>query len=310
MATFGIPIILALFVWWFSTGIVLYVVGMPRRHLGWTIGSTGLLFAAAIGVMVATRDDVGALATYAAFTAAIVAWGFVEVLFLTGLVTGPRRTACPPGAAGWRRVGFAVEAILHHELLLLTVGGLVAIATWSGENHTALWTFAVLWIMRLSAKLNLFLGVPVLNDGLLPPAVGYIGTYFRRRPMNPLFPISIAATAVALVLLTHEAVMEQSTGLTLLATLLALALIEHVFMILPLPLEAAWGWGMRSRGTDSGGAPRRLGPAMAAAGPAQPVLVDVETGNTGAEPGPVMVRAHRGLRPPPGSLPRQIGDGP
>lgn len=309
MSTFGIPILLALFVWWFSTGIVLYVVGMPRRTLGWTVGGAALLFAVAIWGVFETRDDPGALSTYLAFTAAIVAWGFVEVLFLTGLVTGPRRAPCPAGARGWRRVRLAVEAILYHELLLLAVGGLIGLATWGGDNRIALWTYAVLWIMRLSAKLNLFLGVPVLNDGLLPDAVGYMGTYFRRGPANPLFPISIAGTAAALAILARDAAVDQSVGLTLLATLLALALLEHVFMVLPLPLEAAWGWGMKSRARPSD-ARRRLRPALAAAGPVPPVLVEVDTGNAGPAYGPDTLRAHRGVRPLVSGLPRQIGDGP
>lgn len=306
MTTFGIPILLALFVWWFSTGIVLYVVGMPRRSLGWTIGGAGLLFVAAIWVLAETRDDPGAVGTYAAFTAAIVAWGFVEVLFLTGLVTGPRRSPSPPGARGWQRVRFAVEAILYHELLLLAVGVTIGIATWGGDNRIAVWTYAVLWIMRLSAKLNLFLGVPVLNDGLLPDAVGYIKTYFRRRPASPLFPISVAATSAALVILARDAVVDQSIGLTLLATLLALALLEHVFMVLPLPLEAAWGWGMKSRAPRND-ARRTLGPALATV---PPVRVDIDTGIARPTFGPDTLRAHRGTRPLAGGLPRQIGDGP
>jgi len=309
MTTFGIPILLALFVWWFSTGIVLYVVGMPRRNLGWTVGGAGLLFVAAIWVLAETRDDPGALATYAAFAAAIVAWGFVEVLFLTGIVTGPRRAPCPPGAEGWQRVRFAVEAILYHELLLLAVAGVIGLATWDGDNRIAVWTYAVLWIMRLSAKLNLFLGVPVLNDGLLPDAVGYIKTYFRRRPANPLFPVSIVGTTAALVILARDAVVDQSVGLTLIATLLALALLEHVFMVLPLPLEAAWGWGMKSR-VPRNDVRRGLRPALAAAGQVPAVRVDIDTGNAGPEFGPDTLHAHRGTRPLASGLPRQIGDGP
>jgi putative photosynthetic complex assembly protein 2 len=38
-----------------------------------------------------------------------------------------------------------------------------------------------------------------------------------------------------------------SVGLTLLATLLSLGLAEHWFMVLPLPTQALWQWGLRSR---------------------------------------------------------------
>ena len=36
--------------------------------------------------------------------------------------------------------------------------------TWGGANQVGTWTFLVLWVMRLSAKLNVFLGVPNLTE--------------------------------------------------------------------------------------------------------------------------------------------------
>ena len=35
-------------------------------------------------------------------------------------------------------------------------------------------------------------------------------------------------------------------GLTLVSTLFALGVVEHWFMLLPLPAITLWGWGMRS----------------------------------------------------------------
>jgi hypothetical protein len=36
-------------------------------------------------------------------------------------------------------------------------------------------------------------------------------------------------------------------GFGLLATLVALGLLEHVFMVLPMPADALWRWGLASR---------------------------------------------------------------
>ena len=71
---------------------------------------------------------------------------------------------------------------------LLAAGIAILAAVWSGDNKVALWVFAVLWVMRLLAKLNLHFGVPNLGDELLPPRLRYLGTYFSRGPATPLLP--------------------------------------------------------------------------------------------------------------------------
>lgn len=41
----------------------------------------------------------------------------------------------------------------------------------------------------------------------------------------------------------------EATGLTLLTTLLVLAILEHWFLVLPLPFEVLWRWGLQARDT-------------------------------------------------------------
>ena len=93
----------------------------------------------------------------------------------------------------------------------------------------------ILWLMRLSAKLNLFLGVRNLNDEFLPPHLSPPArAIFRRRPMNLALPASRSrsrpcSAAVYLVVAAPDAARLRSTtaGHDLLATLLALAVLEH-----------------------------------------------------------------------------------
>src|ERR1700760_1864308 len=168
MSQFALPVLFALFVWWFGTGIVLCLVRIGPRKLSIAIvGAPVALVASAYG-LVATAGVMTVSGAYLAFSCAILAWCWLEITFLTGHVTGPRKSACPVGASGWRRVGLAISAILYHELALVAFGvGIIAL-TWQGANQVGAATFLILWIMRLSAKLNLFLGVPFLNDDLLP----------------------------------------------------------------------------------------------------------------------------------------------
>jgi putative photosynthetic complex assembly protein 2 len=264
MTDYGVAIVFAVFVWWFSTGIVLYAVRLPRFTVRWTILAASILLVAAVyGLAVDSRDD-SVPGVFAAFTFTIFAWGWVEVTFLTGVLTGPRPLPCPEPVTGARRIYYTIQAILYHEIALLAVGGLVVLMTWGGVNRIGASTYALLWVLRLSAKLNLFLGVPVLNASLLPSRIRFIETYFRERPMNPFFPVSVTFGTVAFVMLAVQASVEdasasQRAGCTLLATLMALAVLEHWFMVIPAPLAAAWGWSLKSSRNHAGekGAPPR-----------------------------------------------------
>lgn len=249
----ALPAVYTLFVWWFSTGVILYLNGLPRRTHKTTLAATTVLLALALLGLHAARNDTGTGGAYLAFTCAVLVWAWQEVAFLLGFVTGPRRTPCPAGARGWRRAGYALQTLLHHELALLLLGAAVLAASWNGSNPTGPATYLVLWVMRQSAKLNVFLGVRNLNEDFLPAHLRYLQTYFRRAPANPLFPVSVAVSTWAAVLLWEGALAEGAapflaTALTLTASLLTLAVVEHWFMVLPLPSAALWRWGLRSRG--------------------------------------------------------------
>jgi putative photosynthetic complex assembly protein 2 len=252
LSQFGWPLLFTLFIWWFSTGVILFLDGLPERTFKWTmLGATGLLGAALYGLSISSaQTDVGG--AYCAFTCAILIWAWQEVAFLLGWVTGPRRTPCPPGARGWARARLAFQAVLHHELALVGLGLAVLAVTWGQPNQTGLWAYLILWTMRQSAKLNVFLGVRNLNEAFLPQHLKYLQTYFCRRRMNGLWPVSVAvSTAVAIPIWTKASMPGISAfhnaSLTLSATLLSLAILEHWFLVLPLPSEALWKWGLKSR---------------------------------------------------------------
>lgn len=252
MAHYVLPVLYTLFVWWFSTGVIVYLNRLPRWTFNWTLLSASLLLLLGLLGLLVTRSDTRTSGAYLAFTYGLVVWAWQEVAFLLGIVTGPRRTPCPPGSTGWRRAGYALQAVLHHELALVVLGIAVLAATWGGPNKTGLWTFMILWTMRQSAKLNVFLGVRNLNEQFLPAHLKYLQTYFTRRSMNSLFPISVLGATVIAVKLWQAACADGVTGfdatsLTFAATLLSLAILEHWFLVLPLPSEALWNWVLRER---------------------------------------------------------------
>lgn len=257
MLAYLAPLAFTLFVWWFATGVILYLDGLPRRTFKFTMaGATVLALLGFVGLAVSSRSATPA-AAYCAFTCALLVWAWQEVAFLLGWVTGPRRTACPADARGWRRAALAFSTVSHHELALVVLGAGVVFATWGQPNLTGLWTFVILWAMRQSAKLNVFLGVRNLSEEFLPVHLKYLQTYFRRRSMNALWPVSVIAASVVVVPLWGAANARANDSYdfassALLATLLSLAIIEHLFLVLPLPFTALWQWGLRSHARTQG----------------------------------------------------------
>jgi putative photosynthetic complex assembly protein 2 len=255
VADHGLPVLYALFLWWFSTGLILYLDGLPRRTFRWSmLGCTALALLSLWGLF-ATRDDTSVLGAYAAFTYGLLVWGWHEMSFLMGYVTGPRREPCPEGCRGWRHMVHAIEAILWHELAIAATAVVMLALTWDSANQVGTWVFMVLWVMRLSAKLNVYLGVPNLTDEFLPEHLAYLKSFMRKRPMNALFPISVTAGTVVTTQLVGHALAGgegsfEATAYTFAAVLLALAILEHWFLVLPLPDAALWSWALRSRETN------------------------------------------------------------
>jgi putative photosynthetic complex assembly protein 2 len=243
-------ILYALFVWWFSTGLVLLLVLRQRTTVRASLVGAALLFPICLIVLAKTSAQASVADVYIAFTAAILLWGTQEITFLTGFLTGPAPFPCPVGAVGATRLRHAIGSILYHEIALIASGLLVIVVTWGGANQIGTLTFAVLWAMRVSAKLNLFLGVPVLNDETMPAAIAFARSYFRRGPVNAFFPLSVMAAVLAGCGLVDAALDVETTraaqiGYVLVAALMGLAIIEHVFMVVRLPIDKLWQWSTR-----------------------------------------------------------------
>ncbi|ETW12359.1 hypothetical protein ATO8_12441 [Roseivivax marinus] len=244
----GFAALFALFAWWFSTGAILLVVRWADRSGSGgatTVAALPVLAAGLAGVWLSAGD--GSLAgVYGAFLSALAIWGWIELAFLTGTITGPNAHICPRHLPEWERFIRAWGVLAYHEMLLVAT----LIALWAltrdAANAVAFWTFAVLFFARVSAKLNLFLGVPRINTEFMPAALAHVPSHFRKAGVNGLFPVSVTALAVATgawgVELASAESAAAAAGFALLAALTALALLEHWFMVLPLPDEKLWRW--------------------------------------------------------------------
>ena len=260
MAQYGLAALHGLVIWWFSTGLILLLDGLPKRTFRWSMAAaTGLLLAALFGLIV-SASDTSVTGAYLAFTCAVLIWGWLEISFYMGFVTGPRTCHCEHGCGGWRHFGHAIQASLYHEIAVLVLAGVVVGVTWRSPNQFGTWTFIVLWWMHQSARLNVFLGVSNLNAEFLPEHLAHIRGFFRSAPMNLLFPFSVTLSTIGAVLLGQQAAGANAAdsfhavGYTLVTTMMVLAIIEHWFLVLPLSAAKIWNglwrWSQGSRGVD------------------------------------------------------------
>ncbi|WP_299849924.1 putative photosynthetic complex assembly protein PuhE [uncultured Roseovarius sp.] len=250
MSTPWIAALFALFAWWFSTGAILWLVRHADRR-----GRQARLICTVAGLPVlgfgiwgfgATLHDPGLQAAYGAFLAALAIWGWIELAFLTGTITGPNLYECPEYTPEWERFVRAWGTIAYHEMLLVLVLVLLWLFSQGAVNGFGLWTFTILYFARISAKLNLFYGVPRINTEFIPEVLRHLPSHFRISRLNWIFPFSVTALSFAVACWLerlHAAdTAGEVAGFALLTAITALALLEHWLMVLPLPDAKLWRW--------------------------------------------------------------------
>ena len=243
-----IAALIAVFVWWFSTGAILLAVRRADRT-----GEHALLVLAGlpflligIAMVAGSLHDFSTAGVYQGFLGALAIWGWIELTFLAGAVTGPMRDAAVPGQDGQARFLRAFAALAYHEALLLAGLFGLAIASQGALNRMALSTYMVLFLARICAKLNLFYGVPRINTEFVPARLTHLKSYFRQGPITLAFPIAItvltALFAACAQNLWTAGTETRAVGFALLTALTGLALLEHWLMVIPLPDAKLWRW--------------------------------------------------------------------
>jgi putative photosynthetic complex assembly protein 2 len=242
-----VPVLFVVAAWFVSTGVVIMLDRLPPATFRWSLGGMALVAAGGLWLARHVAADVSPRGAYLGFAAALAVWGWHEMSFLMGIVTGPRREPLPFGTTGWTRFRMAAATLIWHEIALAATAVAMLALTWGQPNQVAGIAFAILFAMRVSAKLNIFLGVPNLTVDFLPAKLVYLKSYFRVAHYNPLFPVSVAVGSVAALLLGEAASVAApggAVGCTMLAALVALGVLEHWFLVLPMKDAALWRWAM------------------------------------------------------------------
>lgn len=240
----------ALFAWWFFTGAILLVVrradaGNFVAHGRNVFLSVPLLALGAAGLVVSsTTLTVGNV--YIAFVSVLLIWGWIELAFLSGVITGAERRPCPAGLRGLARFTRAWHTVSHHEILLALAFLAIVMITSGAENTFGLWTYFILFAARISAKLNLFFGVPRINMEFVPLPLVHLKSYFTKGPITIAFPIGVTFLSIMAACFAERLIAVETAamvvGFSLLTALSALAALEHWLMVVPLPDAKLWRW--------------------------------------------------------------------
>lgn len=248
---FFLPVFYAIFIWWFTTGLIVVVYGRSRPVQKIAFGLATILLAAALTGILVTRHESSTFAVYAGVSCGVVIWGWHVASYYLGFVTGRRPADDPPPASLSLGRSFqqAFKAGIYHELLILLTAVLLAAMSWSAANRWALWTFLTLWLMHTSGKLNVFLGVRNFHIELLPHHLRYLDPLLGKSKGNALLPLVVIFAASFGLMLYYLGISPgteaaETTGFLFVGTMILLGVFEHCLLVLPLP-ATLWGWGVR-----------------------------------------------------------------
>lgn len=237
-------IFLVIVLWGLSTALIFYLDSLPARTFPWSMAVATLVLVGCVYVAVRLTGDVSNTGIALSFAAGLLAWGWTEMALYMGFITGPRKVRCAHGCSGAKHFGHAVSANLWHEIAVIALAAVIYLT----GNQTAFWCYSMLFLMHLSARLNVFLGVRNVSEEFVPEHMDVLKGFLRRRSMNWLFPFS----CLSLVALTGYILsLPQSFGTAMAATLAVIGLLEHILLMLPLPIERMWSWSLSRKASTS-----------------------------------------------------------
>lgn len=257
MQPFYQPVLFALLVWWFVTGLVFVAYGRSPRvtHL-YFFGATVVMLLAVAGFIYAL-EMVTPAGVYLSLTCGILIWGWQVASYYLGYITGPEQSAKFYEMVGngrsptrFSRFQYALQASIYHELLIVCFLALLTFLSYGSPNRWGLWIFITLWVMHALAKLNVFLGVRNFRIEFLPAHLHKLDRLLIKQTSNPLMPVTVLFGMSIALVLVYRGIMpgtapDQVIGHLAVGAMLVLGVIENVLLVLPLP-ATLWGWGIRA----------------------------------------------------------------
>ncbi len=256
-----LPFIVTVAIWFVATGLIALSVAIGTDNRGRAGFARSVAIGGVIGILglvaiMAASFSVSTWGVYLAFIGALAVWGWHEIAFLTGAAAGPRRSECRPGSRGLDRFMQASATVIHHEVALALTALMLVSLTWNAPNQIGAMVFVLMFALRLSSKINLFVGVPNSTTEMMPEHLGYLKSYFGRNRMTGWLPVSIVAILAGAAWLAGLAIAApagspEMIGASLLTALALLGALEHLFLALPFRDGMLWGWAFSRHRFDA-----------------------------------------------------------
>ncbi|MEL6869817.1 MAG: putative photosynthetic complex assembly protein PuhE [Pseudomonadota bacterium] len=249
------PVLIAVSLWWLATLGLLWRIGLPRTTFRASLWAVTAAMVIGVGCIIASASMATPLGAYLAFVGTLGVWCWHEATYFFGSISGPRPLPCPAGVTLWQRFCYGVGVSLYHELLVVLTALLLWALLKDAANPVALQAFVVLWLMRWSTKINIFFGVSNLHTEYWPSHLQYLDSYAGAANTNRFFPLSIALGVALTVWLVQPWLGFANTAfdvvsVSLLLTLLVLGLLEHLFLLVPVPDGKLWSLAVQTPTKD------------------------------------------------------------
>jgi putative photosynthetic complex assembly protein 2 len=222
--------------WWLTTGVI---VAMQATSMSRNAGVLTCTALAGWGAwLLASRRHVATdRAATASFFGGALLWGWVTATLYTGWIAGPPEAATAPLEGPPGSLALAVQATWatwNSEVASLAAMAAAWFLTRGGVNRVGFWTYIAFWVSLQSAKLNIFYGVKNPGTQFLPPQLAHLARFFGPLENSTFLPASLSVLTVATIGLLWRASRatdpKNRRGYALVATLVALAVVEHLFL--------------------------------------------------------------------------------
>ena len=246
-----ISIIFVFFLWWSLTGLILYVAKKGDLVGGKYHLISGILslpiFVGAWFFYIVNLESSNLTNVMTGFLSSLMIWGWCEFTFLTGFIAGLTGKHLVKHENEKERFLNGLKSIIFNEILLLLCLGGMAFLTLGKDNNIGFFAFFILYIARVSAKLNLFFGVPYINLQFLTFRLRHLEAFCKVAPVGSFFFGSCLILSGLFGFLAVTVFFSGNTptiqlGYLMLSTLVALAVIEHLFMAIPFRDAKLWNW--------------------------------------------------------------------
>ncbi|MBC8086594.1 MAG: DUF3623 family protein [Phycisphaerae bacterium] len=234
----GTSLALVIGFWWAATGVTLAMQRSPLASTA-SLAISSVLAIAGVLLIVRTRNELTVQGARLAFLGSSLIWWWCSTLFYSGVginistnvVEGPRT---------WELAMQAIAATLRADLVGVFALVAVALIVRRQSNRLALWTLLAFWITLQTAKLNVFMGVRNSGADWLPVHLERLIQFFGPPVNSWLLPTTVIALSVWFVVVARKAQSARSSyakhACAMIAFLVALAVLEHVFLGLNMSL--------------------------------------------------------------------------